>query len=105
MKNMAIAGILLVLLGVVALVYQGITYTSRDTVIDIGPVHATAERQHTLPLPPVLGALAIIGGAVLLVGGLRKKPGAGHAEQRDTRAGSDEPVVRAPLRCSVHRSD
>ena len=76
MKNTAIVGILLVLLGVIALVYQGITYTSHDTVIDVGPIHATAERQHTLPLPPVLGALAIVGGAVLLVGGLRKTAGA-----------------------------
>jgi len=72
MKNTAIAGILLILLGVVALVYQGISYTSRETVIDIGPLHATAERQKTLPLPPVLGALAVVGGVVLLVGGLRK---------------------------------
>ena len=76
MKNTSIAGILLILLGVIALVYQGIPYTSRDTVLDIGPLHATAERQHTLPLPPVLGALAIVGGAVLLVGGLRKTAGA-----------------------------
>ena len=55
MKNLAIVGVLLVLLGVIALVYQGITYTSRETVLDIGPLHATAERQKTLPLPPVLG--------------------------------------------------
>jgi hypothetical protein len=72
MKNMAIVGVLLVLLGVIALVYQGITYTSRETVLDIGPLHATAERQKTLPLPPVLGGLAVVGGVVLLVAGLRK---------------------------------
>ena len=73
MKNMAIVAVLLVLLGVIALVYQGITYTSRETVLDIGPLRATAERQKTLPLPPVLGGgLAVVGGVVLLVAGLRK---------------------------------
>jgi len=72
MKNMAIVGVLLVLLGVAALVYQGITYTSRETVIDIGPIHATADRQKTVPLPPVLGALAVVGGVALLVVSLRR---------------------------------
>jgi hypothetical protein len=62
----------LIVLGLVALVYQGFTYTSRETVIDIGPLHATADRQKTLPLPPVVGILAVAGGVVLLVAGLRK---------------------------------
>jgi uncharacterized membrane protein HdeD (DUF308 family) len=72
MKNMSIAGVVLIVLGLVALVYQGFTYTSRETVIDIGPLHATADRQKTLPLPPVVGILAVAGGVVLLVAGLRK---------------------------------
>ena len=72
MKPMSIVGIVLIVLGVVALAYQGITYTSRETVIDIGPVHATADRQKTLPLPPVLGFAAVTGGVVLLVAGVRK---------------------------------
>lgn len=72
MKPMTIVGVLLVVLGVVALVYQGITYTSRETVIDIGPLHATADRERTLPLPPVLGITAVAGGLVLLVTGRRK---------------------------------
>ena len=55
MKPISIAGIVLIVLGVVALAYQGITYTSRETVIDIGPLQATAERQKTLPLPPIVG--------------------------------------------------
>ena len=67
MKPSALAAIVLILLGVIALVYQGITYTSRETVLDIGPVHATADRQRTLPLPPVLGVAAVAGGVVLLV--------------------------------------
>jgi hypothetical protein len=73
MKPIAIAGVLLVVLGLAALVYQGVTYTSRETVIDIGPVHATADRQKTLPIPPVLGILAVAGGVALLVAGVRKR--------------------------------
>ena len=72
MKPLSIVGIALIVLGLVALVYQGIMYTSRETVIDIGPLHATADRQKTLPLPPVLGFVALAGGAALLVAGARK---------------------------------
>jgi hypothetical protein len=57
---------------VAALAYQGITYTSRDTVIDIGPLHATAEREHTLPLSLLLGIAAVAAGAVQLFVGNRK---------------------------------
>jgi hypothetical protein len=61
-------GIVLVVLGLVALVYQGITYTTRETVIDFGPLHATADREKTIPLPPVFGVIAVAGGIALLVG-------------------------------------
>jgi hypothetical protein len=73
MKPISIAGIILIVLGVAALAYQGITYTSRETVLDIGPVQATAERQKTVALPPVLGIVAVAGGVVLLVVGMRKR--------------------------------
>jgi hypothetical protein len=73
MKPLSIAGIVLIVLGLAALAYQGITYTTRDTVIDLGPIHATAEREKTLPLPPVLGLAAVAGGIVLLVAGVRKR--------------------------------
>ena len=73
MKPMTIAGAVLIVLGVVALIYQGITYTSHETVIDIGPLHATADQQKTLPLPPVLGALAVAGGVALLFAGARSR--------------------------------
>jgi hypothetical protein len=53
-------------------VSQGITYTTRETIIDIGPVHATADRQKTLPLPPVLVILTVAGGVLLLINGVRK---------------------------------
>jgi len=72
MRPMTMVGVVLVVLGVVALVYQGVTYTSRETVIDIGPLHATADRERTFPIPPVLGIVAVAGGLVLLVTGVRK---------------------------------
>ncbi len=59
-------------LGLAALAYQGITYTSRETVLDLGPIHATAEREKTFPLPPVLGIVAVAGGVALVVAGVRK---------------------------------
>jgi hypothetical protein len=53
-------------------VYQGITYTTREKVVDLGPMHMTAERTRTLPLPPIVGAIALVGGIVLLVTGGKK---------------------------------
>ena len=73
MKPSAIAGILLIVVGVVALIYGGISYTSRETVIDIGPIHATAERERTLPLPPIAGVIAVAGGVALLVTANRRR--------------------------------
>jgi hypothetical protein len=73
MKPISIVGVVLVVLGVMALIYQGITYTSRETVIDLGPLHATADRQKTLPLPPVFGAIAVAGGVALLIVGVRRQ--------------------------------
>jgi hypothetical protein len=72
MRSTAVVGLLLIVLGLAALAYQGINYTTRETVIDVGPLHATAERHRTLPLPPVLGAVAVAGGVVLLITGVRK---------------------------------
>lgn len=66
MKATFLLGVVLIVLGVIALIYQGITYTRREKVVDIGPIHATAERQHTLPLPPILGVIALVGGIVLV---------------------------------------
>jgi hypothetical protein len=72
MKLMSVVGIVLIVLGLAAFVYQGVTYTSRETVLDIGPVHATADRQKTVPLPPVFGIMAVGGGVALLFAGARK---------------------------------
>ena len=70
---MRITGIVLIVLGVIALAYGGITYTRREKVLDIGPIEATAERRETIPLPPLLAGLALAGGVALLIAGSRKR--------------------------------
>ena len=67
-----LVGITLILLGIVAFAYQGITYTSREKIIDIGPIQATAETKKTIPLSPLSGGLALVGGIVLVVVGAKK---------------------------------
>ena len=66
MKPMAILGVVLLVFGVVALVYGGVSYTKRETVLDLGPIHATADREKTFPLSPVAGVIGIVAGAALL---------------------------------------
>ena len=67
MKTATILGIALIMLGVVAFAYQGITYTTREKVIDLGPLQATVDTKQTIPLPPLVGGMALIGGLALLV--------------------------------------
>ena len=67
-----LVGIVLIVLGIIAFAYQGITYTSREKIIDIGPIHATADTQKTIPFSPLLGGLALVGGIVLVVVGAKK---------------------------------
>ena len=69
MKAASIVGILLIVLGVIALGYQGISYTTQKKVVDIGPIHATKDEHKTIPLPPILGAMALVGGVALLMAG------------------------------------
>jgi uncharacterized membrane protein YidH (DUF202 family) len=65
-------GVALIALGVIALVYQGITYTSKEKIVDVGPLKAEVDRKKTIPLSPVLGVVALVGGvALLLVAGRR----------------------------------
>jgi hypothetical protein len=71
-SGVLIVAIVLIAIGVVSLAYQGITYTSREKVLDLGPIKATADKQRTIPLPPILGGLALAGGVVLLVVGARR---------------------------------
>lgn len=73
-KAIIILGAALIILGVVALSYQGITYTKREKILDIGPVQATADREKTIPLPPLLGGLSLAGGiALVIVGAMKSK--------------------------------
>ena len=72
MKTTTLLGIILIVLGIIAFAYQGIDYTTREKVVDLGPVHMSADRTRTIPLPPIVGAIAIIGGIVLLVTGSKK---------------------------------
>ena len=72
MKTSLIIGIVLIVLGVVALAYEGISYTTREKLVDIGPLHASVEKKKTIPLPPVLGGVALIGGIVLVLAGARR---------------------------------
>jgi len=72
MKPVAILGVLLIVAGLVALAYQGFTYTRREKVIDLGPIQATAERERTVPLPPVVGIAAVAAGVALVFAGVRK---------------------------------
>jgi hypothetical protein len=62
-------GVILVILGLFGLAWVGFTYTTREKVVDIGPIHATREKTHAVPLPPIFGAMALIGGVGLLVAG------------------------------------
>lgn len=67
-----IIGMILIGLGLIGLVWGGFTYTTREKVIDIGPIQATRDQTHTIPLPPIAGALALMGGIALLVVSTKK---------------------------------
>jgi len=67
MKATTLVGVLLVVLGIVGLAYPRISYTTREKVVDIGPIEATKETKKSIPLPPILGGLSLAGGIVLLV--------------------------------------
>lgn len=72
MKSVVIAGIGLILLGILALSYNRITYTTKEKIIDVGPIEATAEKENTIPLPPLLGGLALIAGVGLIAIGYKR---------------------------------
>jgi uncharacterized membrane protein HdeD (DUF308 family) len=60
-------GVILIILGLVALAYQGISYTTREKIVDLGPIEASKETKRTIPLPPVVGIVSIVGGIFLLL--------------------------------------
>jgi uncharacterized membrane protein len=69
MKTSTMLGFVLIALGLIALAYQGVTYTTHKKVLDIGPIQATKEEHNTIPLPPIVGGLALVGGIVLILAG------------------------------------
>jgi len=71
-RSVMIVGVVLIVLGVLALAYQGITYTKREKILDVGPLQATADREKTIPLPPLVGGLALAGGIALVIIGAVK---------------------------------
>jgi uncharacterized membrane protein len=73
MKTALVVGISLIVLGILALAYQGITYTREKKIVDLGPIQATEKTQERIPLPPILGGLALVGGVALVVVGSRRK--------------------------------
>ena len=72
MNAAAILGIALIMLGVVAFTYQGITYTTHEKVIDLGSLQGTVDKKETIPLTPLVGGLALVGGIILLIGGVKR---------------------------------
>ncbi len=72
MKPKIVIGVALIVFGIVALVYHGITYTTREKVIEIGPLQATKKIEKTIPLPPLLGGFALAGGIISLIIGAKR---------------------------------
>ena len=72
MKTYTLIGIILIVIGILAFAYQGFTFTTREKVVDIGPIHMSAEKTRTIPLSPIVGGLSLVGGIVLLVVGKKK---------------------------------
>ena len=72
MKTYTLIGIILIVIGIFAFAYQGITYTTREKIVDIGPIHMSAEKTRTIPLSPIVGGISLVGGIVLLVVGKKK---------------------------------
>ena len=72
MKPAGIVGIILIAIGIIALAYGGFSYTKREKIIDAGPLQVSADREKTVPFPPILGGICLVGGIVLVLAGNRK---------------------------------
>lgn len=73
MKTATVAGVVLIILGVLSFAYQGIRYTTRKKVVDLGPIQASTVEHKSIPLPPVFGVLLLVGGIVLVVVGSKSR--------------------------------
>ena len=72
MNMNTLLAVILIAVGIIAFAYQGITYTTREKAMDLGPLHMTTDKTRTIPLPPIVGAIALVGGVVLLIMGSKK---------------------------------
>ncbi len=69
----SVVAIILIVIGIVVFAYKGITYKTQEEVVNLGPLHMTAEKTNTIPLSPILGGIALVGGIVLLVVAMKKR--------------------------------
>ncbi len=74
MRGVTILGVVLILLGVLALAYQGFWYTKREKVINTGPIHVSAEQKRRFDVPPIVGGAFIVGGVLFVIAGMRRAP-------------------------------
>ena len=72
MKTLSLVGLVLIVLGIISFAYQGINYTTHKKIVAIGPIQASSTEHKTIPLPPILGGLAFVGGIVLLIAGRKE---------------------------------
>ena len=72
MRPVGIIGLVLIAIGIIALAYGGFSYTTREKVIDAGPLQVSADRQKTVPFPPILGGICLVGGIVMVIAGGKK---------------------------------
>jgi hypothetical protein len=72
MKTASLIGVLLIVLGLGAFAYRGFTYTTKEKVLDLGPIEATKEEQHSVPIPPIAAGMAVVSGIVLVIAGTRR---------------------------------
>jgi hypothetical protein len=75
MNTKTMIGVVLILLGLIGILYGGFTFTTKEKVVDIGPIEATRDKEHTVPLPPIAGAVAMAGGIVLIVTSRKEQTG------------------------------
>jgi uncharacterized membrane protein YidH (DUF202 family) len=71
-RSAGLVGIILIAIGIIALAYGGITYTKREKIIDAGPLQVSADREKTIPFPPILGGICLVGGIILVIVGNKK---------------------------------
>jgi uncharacterized membrane protein YidH (DUF202 family) len=71
-KPAGIVGIILIAIGIIAIAYGGFSYTKREKIIDAGPLQVSADREKTVPFPPILGGICLVGGIILVIVGNKK---------------------------------